>query len=120
MYSSYSEQVIQVPNIVGLLAIILPSTIIAIMAILYTGEHVYMKIFVAGVIFVNLFVSTPFIERYFMYATMLQIILVPEIYKRGTSQVKIIMAVCVFMLAILFLNSIPYSTGTDNYISTWF
>jgi hypothetical protein len=120
IYSSYSEQIIQAPNFFGLLGIILPSTIIAILAILFMGDHVYTRIFLVGVMLVNLFASTPFIERYFMHATMLQIVLVPETYKRGNSIVKIIAAGCVLMLAVLFLKSIPYSTGTDHYISTLF
>lgn len=120
MYEGYGDEVIQAPNMFGLMAIILPSTIIAFFAIKLYCEHIYTKLFVVGVVLVNLFASTPFIERYFMYVTMLQLVLIPAIYKKGDRTDKLCIIGSVMMLIVYFFKSVPYATGTDNYISILF
>ena len=120
IYSGYGYETVQAPNLIGLTAIILPSTIIAVCSILLYKDHPYTKIFVVGVILVNMFASTPFIERYFMYATMLQLVLTPKIYKHGNDSMKLLIVGSVLMLILYFFKSVPYSTGADNYISILF
>lgn len=120
LYSGYTNQVFEAPNFFGLMAIIVPSTIIAIFAIHFLGEHMYTKIFVVSVVLVNLFASTPFIERYFMYGTMLQLVLVPRLFKKGSGFTKLCIAGAVLLNIVFFFKSVPYATGTDKYVSFLF
>ena len=115
-YSGYSNDLTELPNFFGLVSIIMPSSVIAILAILLMREELYVKVFVVGVVLVNLFASTAFIERYFMYATMLQLVITPLVYKKGKVLCKLCVIICVAFLIVYFFKSVPYATGTEHYM----
>lgn len=115
-YSFYnSYEILSVPNFVGLCAAIIPPTMVAYLANKTIGDSIYVKLFILGVVLTNLFVTTPTIERYFMYVTMLEIILIPSIFKKGSDVSKILMIVCLVMIIVLFFNFVPESRGVEEY-----
>lgn len=115
-YSSYSSyEIMRVPNLSGLIMIVVPSSIIAVCAVHDNFDNPFTRLFISGVILVNLFASTPTIERYFMYVTMLQLILLPNLFKKGNVISKLLLLASILLLFINFFKSVPYSTGTENY-----
>ncbi len=73
-------------NIYGLFMLIIPNTFIAIYALQKKMTDFYSNLFYYGVIFSNLLSTSPIVERYFLYFTILQIIIIPELYIRLKSQ----------------------------------
>jgi transmembrane protein EpsG len=113
-YGSYHAD--EMMNLNGLISVIVPSTIFAIVAIKYGScKDLYLKLYCCGVIGTNFFANVPMIGRYFMYFTILQIILIPNIFPRCSRIAKVGIILTISYMVLLFLLYIPSSTGTDQY-----
>jgi hypothetical protein len=113
-YSTYHAD--DVLNTNGLISVIVPQTIFAITSVKYgASKELYKKLFVFGVIGTNVFASMPMIGRYFMYFTILQVVLVPKVFQRSPLIIKMgILLTYIYMLMYFFLV-IPEATGVDKY-----
>jgi len=116
LYSGYSDYYRNVlPNFNGLFLIIVPTSIFAFLAIKYIPNSVYSKLLYIGTVLTNIFASTPTIQRYFIYGTFLQILIIPSIFRFLKNEEKAIVIIIVSLLLYSFLFISLESNGIKNY-----
>ena len=113
-YASYHED--DELNLFGLISVIVPSTVFGIVSVMYNNkDELYNKLYCCGVIGTNVFASVPMIGRYFMYFTILQIILVPDSYRRSPLLIRMGLLLTLVYMVLYFYIFIPEATETLDY-----
>ena len=110
-YGAY--HVDDIMNTSGLLSVIVPPTVFAFLSVKYDSTNdFYTKLFCCGVIGTNFFANVPMIGRYFMYFTILQLVLVPNVFRKSTYLFKAGILLTIVYMMLYFYLFIPEATGT--------
>lgn len=110
-YSDYYREMI--PNFFGLFFAIVPLSVFAYFGITKQDDY-FSRVLFYGTILNNVFASTPQLPRYFMYFTIFQIIVIPNIYKKLSNINKTVVLFAILVLIYYFFG-VPYITGTTPY-----
>jgi len=90
-------------NVVGSLAHVLPLTVVCLLTYPANKDHLYYKIFFAGVIVLNSLIFFKYAERLISGVTILQIFLVPRSYLFGSKLMRLIISLFIILLALFFI-----------------